>query len=97
MPPATSVRRADELTSIDSKGYGSGFLPDLISIGPTAGDSDTVESVLGESESRGRLTFVIAILITLGVLLKYLSSPAFYEVLSGVCSTVFDIEHQGRD
>jgi hypothetical protein len=84
-----------ELPSMEVQGYP---FPDLFSPDATAGERETEEGfVLGETESKGRLTFVISIFFTLGALLKYLSSPAFYETLSNVSCMLFAIGHEGRD
>jgi hypothetical protein len=98
IPPDPTSRIADELTGIGAQGHGFPFLPGLFSIDPTAGESDTAAiSVLGEPEPKGRLSFAIFVFITLGALLKYLSSPAFYELRSDVSFMFFAIEHEGRD
>ncbi len=62
------------------------------------GRSAPQTSALGESEPQRRLTFSILIVIALGVLLKWLTSGAFYELVSDACFMIFSIEDKaGRD
>ena len=96
-PPDPTSRIAEELTGIDAQSDGFSFLPDLFSIDPTAGGNDSAASAFGEAEPKGRLIFAIWVFITLGVLLKYLTSPAFYEHLSDASFMFFAIENEGRD
>lgn len=96
-PPDPTSRIAGELSGIDAQDPGFPFLSDLFSTDPTSGVSDSAATAFGESEPRGRLTLAIWIVITLGALLKYLTSPAFYEHLSDASFMFFAIENEGRD
>jgi hypothetical protein len=98
MSPGPISRIADQLANNDAHGYVAPFLPDLFLGDFPAEENDTAAvSTFRESEPKGRLTFTIFIFLTLGVLLKYLSSPAFSELLSDVSFMFFAIEHEGRD
>ena len=54
-------------------------------------------SMSTRSQTQFSLTLFIFIMFLLGALVRYLRSPAFYDVISDVCFTLYAIEHEGRD
>jgi hypothetical protein len=97
VPPGPISRIADQLTSNDAHSYVAPFLPDLFLSDLPAEENDTAVSTFRESEPKGGLIFAIFIFLTVGLLLKYLFSSAFSELLSDISFMFFAIEHEGRD
>ena len=50
-----------------------------------------------DSEGRSTKIIFLVLVLMLGGMVKYFVSPGFYDLLSDVCSTLYAIEHEGRD